>query len=82
MKTSIRHGNGIARAPLLTLAVMDKLTDCIAEASDSPFDRGSVDYSDFREVRKDVRSDTAKAAGAGVYLYPVVGQTTFLYGPA
>ncbi|MEM7703287.1 MAG: hypothetical protein AAF251_15220 [Pseudomonadota bacterium] len=79
--TTVRHEDGVARAPRLTLAMMDKLTDCMASASYGAFDRASLDLSDFREVSKDVRGDTAKPAGGGLYLYPVVGQTTFLYGP-
>lgn len=82
MITSIRHEDGVAVAPKLTLAVMDKLTDCVAQASYSSHVRDAVDFSDFREVGNDVRGDKAKAAGGGLYLYPVVGQTTFLYGPA
>ncbi|MEL7318972.1 MAG: hypothetical protein AAFN04_10085 [Pseudomonadota bacterium] len=79
--TTVRHEDGVARAPRLTLAMMDKLTDCMASASYGSLDRASLDLSDFREVSKDVRSDKAKPAGGGLYLYPVVGQTTFLYGP-
>ena len=82
MTTSIRHPDGVAVAPRLTLAVMDKLTDCVAQASYSSHVRDAVDFSDFREVSKDVRGNKAEAAGGGLYLYPVVGQTTFLYGPA
>jgi len=81
MTISVRHEDGLARAPLLTLAIMDDLTDCLSQASNGSFDRSSVDFSDFREVSKDVRGGKAKAAGGGLYLYPVVGQTTFLYGP-
>jgi hypothetical protein len=80
--TTVRHDDGIARAPRLTLAMMDKLTDCMASASNGSFGQGSIDLSDFREVSKDVRGDKAQAQGGGLYMYPVVGQTTFLYGPA
>ena len=79
--TTVRHDDGIAKAPRLTLAMMDKLSDCMAGASFGYFDPGSLDLSEFREVSKDVRSDKAEAQGGGLYLYPVVGQTTFLYGP-
>ncbi|MEM6585940.1 MAG: hypothetical protein AAF692_09310 [Pseudomonadota bacterium] len=79
--TTVRHEDGIARAPRLTLATIDKLTQCMARASSGSFDSGSLDLSAFREVSKDVRGDKAKSAGGGLYLYPVVGQTTFLYGP-
>ena len=82
LNTSVRHEDGVARAPRLTFAVMGKLTDCIANESHGAFNQSSVDFSAFREVSKDVRGDKAKPAGGGMYLYPVVGQTTFLYGPA
>jgi hypothetical protein len=80
--TTVRHDDGVARAPRLTLAMMDKLSDCMASASNGSFGQGSIDLSDFREVSKDVRGDKAQAQGGGLYMYPVVGQTTFLYGPA
>ncbi|MEO1488394.1 MAG: hypothetical protein AAFR88_03000 [Pseudomonadota bacterium] len=79
---SIRHDDGVTRAPHLSRATMDTLAKCIASASTGAFDRQSLDLSAYRDVSKDVRGDTLKEIGAGFSVYPVVGKTTFLYGPA
>ena len=86
----VNHAGGTETAPYLSLAVMNELTDCIAGSGFSQFDRNSVDLSQFSEVSSDVRSSKAKRVGgdcngkncSGVFIYPVVGKTTFLYGPA
>ena len=86
----IRHADGDVKSPYLSLAVMEQLTDCIANAGFGTFDRSSVDFSSFTEVSKDVLGAEPKRVGgscsgnncSGLYLRPVVGQTTFLFGPA
>ena len=90
LSKTIRHSEGAATAPYLSLAVMDQLTDCIGSAGFGQFDRNSVDMSKFSEVSSDVRADKAQRVGgackeapcSGVFVYPVIGKTTFLYGPA
>lgn len=87
---SVRHEDGVAKAPYLVPAVMDELTACISSASYGALSTDAVDLSDFREVSSDVRGNKARRVGGkckekpcgGMYLRPVVGQTTFLYGPA
>ena len=87
--TTIRHADGVATAPNLSLAIMDQLTECIATSGFGTFDRNSVDYSSFWDVARNVRGAEFKEVGGdcigknciGLHMRPVVGQTTFLHGP-
>ncbi len=89
LSKTIRHDHGVERAPYLSLAIMERLSNCISEAGSGAFDKSSLDFSRFHEVTKDVRGSKAERVGgecpdgrcAGVYVLPVVGQTTFLHGP-
>ena len=87
MTKTVRFDGGSKKAPYLSLAVMDDLTTCMSKASFGTFDTASLDLSPFTEVSKDVRSDKMQKvgggdSGSGLYMLPVVGQTTMLYGPA
>ena len=87
---TVAHEDGDAKAPYLSLGVMNELTACISSASFGALSPDAVDLSAFREVSSDVRGNKARRVGGeckqkpcgGVYMRPVVGQTTFLYGPA
>ena len=87
---SVAHEDGTAKAPYLSLGVMNEVTAGISRASNGARSPDAVDLSAFREVSKDVRGNKAHRVGGeceqkpcgGVYMRPVVGQTTFLYGPA
>ena len=87
MTKTVRFDGGSKKAPYLSLAVMDDLTSCMSKASFGTFNTASLDLSPFTEVSKDVRSDKMQKvgggdSGSGLYMLPVVGQTTMLYGPA
>ncbi len=84
---TVRYDGGSKRAPYLSLAVMDDLAGCMSRASMGRFNTASLDLSPYTEVSKDVRGDTMQKvgggdSGSGLYMLPVVGQTTMLYGPA
>lgn len=86
---TIRHDEGVETAPYLSFETMDRLNQCIATASFGAFDAASVDLSRFSEVSKDVRGENARRVGgdcpdgkcSGLYMLPIVGETTFLHGP-
>lgn len=87
---TVRHDDGVETAPYLSLAIIGKLTDCIAQADFGRFSKASLDLSQFSDVSKEVRAAKAKnvsgdCAGSncpGLYIRPIVGQTTFINGPA
>lgn len=87
MTKTVRFEGGSKKAAYLSLAVMDDLTSCMSKASFGTFNTASLDFSSFKEVSKDVRGDKMQKvgggdSGSGLYMLPVVGQTTMLYGPA
>ncbi|KEO89794.1 hypothetical protein EH31_11620 [Erythrobacter longus] len=87
LSKTVRYEGGTKQAPYLSLAVMDDLASCMSRASFGSFSTSSLDLSDFSEVSKDVRGETMHKVGggdtgSGLYMLPIVGETTMLYGPA
>lgn len=86
----IKHQGGTEKAPHLSMAVIQKLTECMSKADFGRFDSNSLDFSRFSDVSHDVRAEkfekvASSCSGkncAQAFIRPVVGQTTFVYGPA